>query len=155
MAIALSSGDAIILIVFLAIPLAAAIFVGGAGRAFDEVGKGGFGLELDSDAPRPLQDSGAAAAIADEELRQLVEAKAYRQEARGEEPLDVDAEVERLQAEQRRRAAPPASQDAGLREEVRQLVIARNERRERQGKAPLDVDAEVERRMRELGELGA
>ena len=137
------------LVVFLAIPLAAAVFIAGAGKAYKEVGKGGLGLELESDAPRPLQDSAASAALADEELRQLVEAKAYRQAARGEEPLDVDAEVERLQREQQQQA--PASRDAGLRDEVRQLVVARNERRERQGKEPLDVEAEVERRLRELG----
>ena len=147
--LAISDGEAILLIVFLAIPLAAAVFIGGAGKAYREVGKGGFGLELESDAPRPMHDSGESAAVQDEELRQLVEAKAYRQQARGEEPLDVEAEVERLRGEQRKAAA--ASADAGLRDEVRQLVIARNERRERQGKEPLDVEAEVERRLRELG----
>ena len=149
--LAISNGEAILIIVFLAIPLAAAVFIGGAGKAYKEVGKGGLGLELDSDAPRPMHDSAASAAIADEELRQLVEAKAYRQEARGEEPLDVEAEVERLRREQQK---TPVSQDAGLRDEVRQLVIARNERRGRQGKEPLDVEAEVERRLRDLDNLG-
>ena len=37
----------------------------------------------------------------------MLEAKAYRQSARGETPLDVDAELERLLAEQR--AGRPAS----------------------------------------------
>ncbi|HEX2127818.1 MAG TPA: hypothetical protein VHF58_01225 [Solirubrobacterales bacterium] len=149
---AISNGDVILIVVFLAIPLAAAVFIGGAGRAYKEVGKGGFGLELESDAPKPLQDSATSAALADEELRQLVQAKAYRQEARGEEPLDVDAEVERLRDQQREAAAP--SRDAALRDEVRQLVIARNERRGRQGKEPLDVEAEVERQLRDLENLG-
>ena len=33
------------------------------------------------------------------ELRQLLEAKAYHQELRGEEPVDIEAEVERLRRE--------------------------------------------------------
>jgi hypothetical protein len=73
----------------------------------------------------------------------MLEAKSARREARGEAPLDVDAEVARL-------TAPSADSDPALREEVRQLVVARNERRLRQGKEPLDVDAEVERQLREL-----
>jgi hypothetical protein len=149
---AVSNGDVILIVIFLAIPLAAAVFIGGAGKAYDEVGKGGLGLELESDAPQPLQDSGASAAVQEEELRQLVQAKAYRQAARGEEPLDVDTEVERLKREQQKQA--PTRHDEALRDEVRQLVIARNDRRERQGKEPLDVDAEVERQLRELENLG-
>jgi hypothetical protein len=74
----------------------------------------------------------------------MVEAKSARREARGESPLDVDAEVANL-------TAPPAGRDEGLRDEVRQLVVARNERRARKGQEPLDVEAEVERQLRELG----
>ena len=72
--------------------------------------------------------------------------------ARGEKPLDVDAEVEKLLAPER--GGPSLGADRALREEVRQLVVARNERRLRQGKKPLDVDAEVERQLRELENLG-
>jgi hypothetical protein len=75
----------------------------------------------------------------------MVEAKSARREARGEGPLDVEAEVAELTGRGR------GGHDAALREEVRQLVVARNERRQRQGKEPLDVDAEVERQLRELG----
>ena len=150
---AVSNGDIILIAVFLAIPVAAAVFIAGAGNAYKEVGKGGLGLELESDAPQPLHDSSStSAAMQEEELRQLVQAKAYRQEQRGAVPLDVDAEVERLKREQQKQAAP--SQDAALRDEVRQLVVARNDRRERQGKEPLDVDEEVERQLRELENLG-
>ena len=74
----------------------------------------------------------------------MVEAKSARREARGEAPLDVDAEVASLT-----RAAPSA--DPALREEVRQLVLARNERRVRQGKEPLDVEAEIDRQLRAAG----
>jgi hypothetical protein len=153
---ALSNGDVILLVVLLAIPVAAIAFIANAGDAFKQIGKGDFSVEFDSDAPRGLTDSGAEgepAGVADDELRQLLEAKAYRQRARGEKPVDVDAEFERLQAEQQR---PPAASgaDPALREEVRQLVVARNERRARQGKEPLDVDAEVERQLAELENLG-
>ena len=70
-----------------------------------------------------------------------MEAKSARRQARGEPPLDVDAEVAALLG-----GDTPAVDDA-LRDEVRQLVIARNERRARRGEAPLDVEAEVERQL--------
>ena len=74
----------------------------------------------------------------------MLEAKSARREARGEGPLDVEAELARADAHRRRRRR-------GLREEVRQLVVARNERRVRHGEEPLDVEAEVERQLRDLG----
>jgi hypothetical protein len=86
------------------------------------------------------------------EIRQLVQARSDRRVARGESPLDVSAEVERLLALDPRAdpdAAPPS--DDVLREEVRQLVIARNERRLRQGLEPVDVEDEIERALREAG----
>ena len=82
----------------------------------------------------------------------MLEAKAYRQQARGEAPLDVETELDKLLQEQQ----PVASGgvDRELVEEVRQLVVARNERRVRQGKEPLEVEAEVQRQLRELENLG-
>jgi hypothetical protein len=153
--LALTNGDVILIVVLLAIPVAAIVFIANAGNAFKQIGKGDFAVEFDSDAPQPLRDSGAegeAAGVADDELRQLLEAKAYRQRARGETPVDVDAEFERLRAE--RESAGSTVSDAELREEVRQLVVARNERRARQGKEPLDVDSEIERQLAELENLG-
>ena len=83
----------------------------------------------------------------EEEVRQLVQAKSDRREARGEAPLDVDAEVAAL-------LRPPATEiDPELREEIRQLVVARNHRRMRAGKPPLDVEAEIEREISALGGL--
>ena len=82
----------------------------------------------------------------------MVTARSYRREARGEKPLDIDAEVEKL--------LTPAGGGGGLgadpelREEVRTLVVASNQRRERQGKKALNVDKEVERQLRELENLG-
>ncbi|MGH2950872.1 MAG: hypothetical protein ACRDKX_02360, partial [Solirubrobacterales bacterium] len=94
----------------------------------------------------------ASPEMREEEIRQLLQAKAYRQSARGGAPLDVEAELGRLLEEQQ--PAGGAGEDAGLREEVRQLVVARNERRLRQGKEPLDIDSEIERQLRELENLG-
>jgi hypothetical protein len=74
----------------------------------------------------------------------MLEAKSARREARGDTPLDIDAELDAL-------AAPVPVADAGLRDEVRQLVLARNARRVRRGEEPLDVEPEVERQLRALG----
>jgi hypothetical protein len=119
--------------------LVAAISFWGSGRIYTGLGREG-GLEMTRErAATPATDAQAR-----EEIRQMLEAKSQRRLARGEEPLDVDAELAALTA-----GSPTA--DPGLREEVRQLVVARNERRVRQGKEPLDVDAEVERQLRSLG----
>src|SRR5688572_12037533 len=100
---------------------------------YDAIGRGSFGLDGHEQARGPQPGSAAAAAEADAEIRQMLEAKNDRRAARGQAPLDIDAEVAALT----RTTAPSA--DPGLREEVRQLVVARNERRARQGKPPLDV----------------
>jgi hypothetical protein len=153
--VAISNGEVILIIVFAAIPIAAFAFIAGAGNALRQVGKGGLSVEFDSDLPQGLRDSDAEAAsdeAREEEIRQLLEAKAYRQEARGEQPIDIDSELDRLLAEEP--AGPRPGDDPELREEVRQLAIARNARRVRQGKEPLDLEAEIERQLRELENLG-
>jgi len=151
--IALSDGDVLLLIVAAAIPLAAATFVLGAGTALRQIGKGQFAIEQEL----PQKDGGGAPVpvsreVREAEIRQMVEAKAYRQQARGEAPLDVDEEVQRLLEDTP--PAPSLGHDDELRMEVRQLVVARNERRGRRGEPALDVDAEVERQLRELENLG-
>src|SRR4051794_34706852 len=115
------------------------------GGLYDRIGRGGLSLDMEDRPAGPPPGSPQARAEAAAEVRQLVEAKSARRGARGEPPLDVEAEIAALTAP----AQPPA--DAALREEVRQLVVARNERRMRKGQEPLDVDAEVERQLRELG----
>src|SRR4051794_25039638 len=105
-----------------------------------------FSMDREQQASKgPAPNTPQARAEASEEIRQLVEAKSARRVARGEAPLDVDAEIAALTG-----AAEP-TQDAELRTEVRQLVIARNERRVRRGQAPLDVEAEVDRQLKDLG----
>ena len=152
-ALSLSTGDVILIIVFTTIPIALLTFVLGAKNALDQVGKGQFSVEYESDLPSKITDSDAEAgpAAREDEIRQLLEAKAYRQRTRGEKPVDVNAELNRLLTEA---PAVPAGTDPQLAAEVRQLVVARNERRVRQGKEPLDVEQEVERQLRELENLG-
>jgi hypothetical protein len=150
--LALTTGDAIIIIVFVTIPIAAFTFAAGAGKAFDQIGKGQFSVEFESDLPQKVDDTGdVSAEVREAEIRQLLEAKAYRQQARGEAPLDIEGELTRLMADE---GGGDIRRDAQLREEVRQLVVARNERRQRQGKDPLDVQSEIERQLRELENLG-
>jgi hypothetical protein len=134
-------GTVLIVICVLGV-IAAAISYWGSGKIYKGLGRSGLFSMDDQRRPAPAASS-ASSPEAREEMRQMLEAKSARREARGEPPLDVDAELAAL-------TAPSAQADAGLREEVRQLVVARNERRQRQGKPPLDVDAEVERELREL-----
>jgi hypothetical protein len=137
------SGLAVVVIVVSILGIVGAVvaFVG-SGKLYDQVGKGGLSIERDP-AAGPPPGSAAARAEAEAEIRQLVEAKSARREARGQPPLDVDAEVAAL--------TQPQGHDEALRDEVRQLVIARNERRVRRGEEPLDVEAEVDRQLRDLG----
>ena len=109
---------------------------------YDQIGSGGIGD--DRDRPRePVPSSPAGAAVQEEEVRQMVQARNDRRVRRGEAPLDVDEEVDKL-------LRPAVTVDPALRDEVRQLVIARNERRARQGKEPLDVEAEIDRQLADL-----
>jgi hypothetical protein len=154
LAISLSTGEVILIVTLVAIPISLCTFVFGAGHALRQIGKGQFAVEFESDVPSKVSDRDASVSPQgrEAEIRQLLEAKAYRQRTRGERPLDVDAELAKLLTE----VAPvsAAMDDPRLVEEVRQLVVARNERRLRQGKEPLDVEREVERQLRELESLG-
>jgi hypothetical protein len=140
--------DALVYVVLgvVAVSVAVAIVaLAGSGTAYDEIGKGGLSLRDGSDQPAGEAPSAAVALRErDEEVRQMLEARSARRVARGQAPLDVDAELRRVTA------STPAV-DPQLRDEVRQLVLARNERRARQGREPLDVEAEVERELRDLG----
>jgi len=117
----------------------------GEGSPYDRIGKGGLSLD-EPDRPRgPAPGTAAFRAEAETEIRQMVAAKSERREARGEAPLDIDAEVAAL-------TRPPVlAHDDALKEEVRQLVVASNERRVRRGEEPLEVEAEVARQLRDLG----
>jgi hypothetical protein len=148
------SGYALAAITLLILPIAAFSFVR-SGAAWDEIGKGRFGVMHSMPAPRigqpvPPLDKEAQAT----EARQMLEAKSYRRLQRGEPPLDVDAEVALLLDDGPSPGSDKGDLDKKLRAEVRELVIARNERRMRGGKEPLDVEAEVERQVADFIGLG-
>jgi hypothetical protein len=145
-------------------PIAAVLFAGAFGL-LDQLGRGGLAID---EPPRPAPRGPAGPrpggpldrAEREAEIRQLVQARHDREAGRGEQPVDVETEVERLLALDPQRDPGDSEtgpgeklrQDAALRVEVRQLVIARNERRAARGQPPLDVEAEVERQMERLDE---
>ncbi len=133
-------GTVLIIVAVVAVVVAAASYWN-SGRLYSGIGRDGLSMEHDRSSTTA---GGGSAAEAREEIRQMLEAKSARREARGQSALDVDAELAAL-------TAAPSAHDAGLREEVRQLVIARNARRARQGQEPLEVEPEVERQLRDLG----
>lgn len=148
---ALQKGVAVLVFTGIAAPLIGLLLKRVAG-GWETMGGGPFAIVNE----RPRQRGGAFGppqavdpAIQAAEVRQMLEAKAERQRQRGEAPLDVEVEAERLlaQAEEPRGAR---AMDAELRAEVRQLVIARNERRMREGLEPLDVEAETEKQLADL-----
>lgn len=145
--LALSNGDVILAVVFVAFPIAAIAFLG-AGAVYKEIGKGAFAMDHDL-APARGSGGSTSTQVQEAEIRQMLEAKAYRQAERGETPLDVDEEMRKLTM-----PTVNVKADPGLIEEVRQLVVARNERRLRQGKEPLDVESEIARQLRDLEGLG-
>lgn len=147
--LALANGDWILLVVFITTPLAAIAFAG-AGAVYRQIGKGAFAMDHDDQpAAGPGPGDGVTPEVHQAEVRQMLEAKAFRQRSRGEPALDVEAEMQRMAAPRVEAGADPA-----LVEEVRQLVVARNERRLRGGKEPLDVEAEIARQLRDLDNLG-
>jgi hypothetical protein len=146
---ALQKGAALLAFTGLAAPLIGMLLkrVGG---GWETVGGGPFAIVNE----RRLSQKGASPptvdpAIQAAEVRQMLEAKSEWRRRRGETPLDVEAETERLLAAAERPRGKDAI-DAELRAEVRQLVLARNERRMREGLEPLDVEAETERQLDDL-----
>ena len=124
-----------------------AVLLLAAGRkTWEDFGKNGLLMESEL---RGTPGLGSAAAVRerDEEIRQMLEARNLRRMRRGEQPLDIEAELSRL-------ITPSPGADPELRSEVRDLVIARNYRRVRAGKPPLDVEAEVERELSKLEQIG-
>jgi hypothetical protein len=147
----IKSGYVLAVITLVALPIAAAAFAR-SGPLWEGVGKGRFALE--HTLPPPRVGGGAPPvdpAIQAAEARQMLEAKSYRRQQRGDGPLDVEAEMTRLLDSP---GAVSPNLNEQLRAEVRELVLARNERRMRNGEAPLDVEAEVERQLGHFVGLG-
>jgi hypothetical protein len=147
---ALQKGAALLVFTGVGAPLVG-LLLKRVGGGWETMGGGPFAIL--NERPRRRVAGGAPEtvdpAIQAAEVRQMLEAKSERRRQRGEEPLDVEAETERLlaAAEQPRGAD---AMDAELRAEVRQLVVVRNERRLREGLEPLDVEAETERQLADL-----
>jgi hypothetical protein len=145
---ALQKGGALLLFTGVLAPLVG-LLLKRVGGGWETMGGGPFAI-LDE---RPRQRPGSARkvdpAIQAAEVRQMLEAKSERRRRRGEAPLDVEAETERLLAAADRPRGGE-SMDAELRAEVRQLVVVRNERRMREGLEPLDVEAETEKQLADL-----
>jgi hypothetical protein len=145
----LQKGIGILLFTGIAAPLIGLLLKRVAG-GWETMGGGPFAI-LD-ERPRRRAGDGTAQvdpAIQAAEVRQMLEAKSERRRQRGEAPLDVEAEAERLLAAAERPRGTDAI-DAELRAEVRQLVVARNERRMREGLKPLDVATETEKQLADL-----
>jgi hypothetical protein len=87
-------GTVLILVAIVAALVAVASFWG-SGRIYSGLGRTG-GLSMDSDDPAQARAPATASSPeAREAIRQMLEAKSARREARGEEPLDVEAEIDR------------------------------------------------------------
>jgi hypothetical protein len=127
----MESAFAIVLFVVVGLAAVAAVWaLVTSGGSYDQIGGGRMSL-----------DRQATPAEREAEIRQMLEARNRRRAARGEAPLDVDAELRALTTQA----------DPELREEIRGLVEGRNARRVARGEEPLDVEAEIDRRLRELG----
>ncbi|HET7417426.1 MAG TPA: hypothetical protein VFJ61_07380 [Solirubrobacterales bacterium] len=145
---ALQKGVAVLAFTGLAAPLIG-LLLRRVGGGWETMGRGPFAIlnepaRTSRGAPTPVDPAIQAA-----EVRQMLEAKSERRRRRGEAPLDVEAEAERLLAAAEQPRGTEAI-DAELRAEVRQLVVVRNERRLREGLEPLDVEAETERQLADL-----
>jgi hypothetical protein len=130
-------------IVLVVAVVVAAILFSRSGTALRNLGAGRWAIDRDGDRHEDRQPTTGAQAR--EEIRQMVEARDFRLRSRGEDGIDVEAEVARLTAVER----GPDGEIAAWTVEIRQLVIANNERRERRGEPPLDVESEVAKRLEE------
>jgi hypothetical protein len=139
--------DAFGIVIFVVVGVGAVIAIVslfGRSRLYDDIGRGGMSIGEDRDLrPRPSAPAPVSAAERDDDIRQMLEARNARRAARGEEAIDVEAELQAL-------TRPAPATDPDIREEVRQLVEARNARRLARGKEPLDVEAEIARQIRDL-----
>ncbi len=119
--------------------IGAVVALATSGEAFKQIGKGGLFHEEDMLKPA---SSPITAAVRNDEIRQMLEARNVRRVRRGEAPQDVEAELQAL-------IRPKV--DPALLLEMRELIESRNARRIRHGREPLDVEAEIERQLRTFG----
>lgn len=93
------NGSVLIAITLLVLPIATIAFAR-SGQAWRGIGRGPYAIDPDL-PPRSVRPapSPVSRATQEAEVRQMVEAKAYRRACRGEEPFDVEAEVQRQVAD--------------------------------------------------------
>jgi hypothetical protein len=132
-------GTAITIVVFTLVVVSGLVAIGVLlnGKAFDQIGAGGMDLR----PPAGSGGSGGAeesAALREDDIRQMLEARNRRRVARGEQAADVDTELRQLLDDR-----PARSHDAETVAEARAVVDARNARRRRRGEPEGDVEREV------------
>ena len=88
-------GIVLVVVVVLA-AIVAIVTLGGFGRAYDQIGRGGLSLRDGSDRPAREITPAMAAGERDEEIRQMLEARNARRIRQGREPLDIEAEMAAL-----------------------------------------------------------
>jgi hypothetical protein len=98
--VAVEAGTVLILITVAVVPIAAIAFAR-SGGAWGRVGRGRFAIDEQRPAPPESRSADAERALQMAEARQMLEAKSYRRVRDGGAPLDVEAEVRRLFAEER------------------------------------------------------
>src|SRR3954452_10922441 len=118
----LQSGYLLAAITLLVLPIAAFSFIR-SGPAWEELGKGRFGVMHSMPPPRMAQPSPEIdLAIQEAEARQMLEAKSYRRLGRGEELLDIEAEMSALlDSEVTGKPGKKRNLEEKLRAEIRQL----------------------------------
>jgi hypothetical protein len=137
--------DAFGIVLFVVVGVAAVVALWaftGAGKIYDQLGKGAFSLDRDESSSSAHAGAPESDPARDDEIRQMLTARNARRAAQGREQVDVETELAALT----RPAVDPA-----LREEVRELVRAKNNRRIAKGLEPLDVEDEVERQLKAHG----
>ena len=98
-ATAVENGSVLMLITVVVLPIAAIAFAC-SGQAWRGIGRGPYAIDPDlpprsvRPLPSPISDE-----VREAEVRQMLEAKSYRRQRRGEAPLDVEAETERRLAD--------------------------------------------------------
>jgi len=91
----LQSGYVLVAITLSILPVAAIAFAR-SGKAWQDIGRGPYAIDPDL-PPRSVRPAPSPVSMAtrETEVRQMLRAKSYRRERRGEAPLDVEAEAKR------------------------------------------------------------
>jgi hypothetical protein len=98
-ATAVENGNVLIVITLLAVPIGAIAFAL-SGKAWQGIGRGPYAIDPDL-PPRSVRRlaSPVSRDTQEAEVRQMLQAKSYRLERRGEAPIDVELETERRLAD--------------------------------------------------------